>query len=661
MTAKPTRADLEAQLLALACNYRWTWDIGTQQLFDDVRNLAGAPGGHPMTMIPLLDDADWEGILSDDAVVAAIVARHAELHAATSSAAQTRTIAYFSPEFGISETLPQYSGGLGILAGDHLKAASDTEVPLAGIGLFYREGFFRQLVSSGHQQEWYQTQQADALGLRECGVRVPIDLGNHVAWARVWRADIGATPLYLLDTDVPENSARDRSITNRLYSGDQEHRLRQELVLGMGGARALAALGISPRCFHLNEGHAGLLILELLSGYLGSGLPLAQAISAVRPLTVFTTHTPVPAGIDRFPRSLFARYVEPWAERHGVDFDELFKLGILPSDNDPDTFNMAAFCLNIAGRANGVSQLHGEVSRDLFEDLSGGKSIGSVTNGVHARTWVGAPQQRVFDEHLGRKWADGDEHAWSLVKRIPDDEVREFFADGRRKLIDMCAARSTTAPKLDPHALTIGFARRFATYKRASLLLLEAERLCTLLADDDQPVQFVFAGKAHPADQPGKALLAQVTEFAQAKASRGRFVFVTDYDMEVARIMYAGCDVWLNNPVRPLEACGTSGMKAALNGALNLSILDGWWNEWYDGDNGWAIPTSDDPDPASRDVEESSSLLSLLENEVVPLFHAGGNSCSAQWLNRVRHNWISLGPRVTASRMVREYRDRLYK
>ncbi len=660
MTDHPTRAELERQLLALARNYRWTWDRPTQVVLERVRALVDAPPGHPMAVVPLLDDGDWTAILDDQVLIGELTAAHDGLEHALAAAGAPRSIAYFSPEFGVSEALPQYSGGLGILAGDHLKAASDLAVPLVAVGLFYGEGYFRQLVAEGHQSEWYQPQDPASLGLTDAGVRVAVELGDHTVWVRAWRADIGATPLYMLDTDLPENSARDRAITDRLYSGDQEHRLRQELVLGVGGARVLTALGIAPRCYHLNEGHAGLLILELLGGYLSQGLTLRQSVAAVKPLTLFTTHTPVPAGIDRFPRDLFERYVGPWTQRHEVSFDELFTLGVLPSDGDHPPFNMAAFCLNTSGRANGVSKLHGEVSRQMFSDVALGPSISSVTNGVHARTWVGGTMGDLFDERLGAAWSDGDGAAWARVDELADDEVREAFAAGRRRLAEMVSARSTSVAKLDPHALTVGFARRFATYKRAGLLLAEVERLAALLGDADRPVQFVFAGKAHPADQPGKSVLAEVNAFAASPAAHGRFVFVPDYDMEVARTIYAGCDVWLNNPVRPLEACGTSGMKAALNGALNLSILDGWWDELYDGDNGWAIPTSDAPTDGARDLEEAAALLTLLEREVVPLYYGDGKRPSAAWLAKVRHNWRSLGPAVTAARMVDEYNRRYY-
>jgi starch phosphorylase len=659
----PDRSALEPELDALARNYRWSWHQPTRAVFERVRQVATMPpAAHPLAVVHSLTDAQWSALAADEQLVAQVAAQYSSLRDFIASGPTSRTIAYFSPEFGVSEALPQYSGGLGILAGDHLKAASDLGVPLVGVGLFYRQGFFRQRVEHGRQSEWYQAQQPEALGLTDTGVVVDVPMGDHEVRAKVWRADVGRVPLYLLDTYLPDNDLADRVVTDRLYGGDQEHRLRQELVLGIGGARALTSLGITPDRYHLNEGHAGLLVLELLGRQLAAGAEsLHAALDAVRPHTLFTTHTPVPAGIDRFPRWLFARYVEPWAIAHGVSMDELFELGVLPGDAGGDAFNMAAFCLAASGEANGVSALHGAVSREMFRAVPSGSRITSVTNGVHARTWVTPDLQKLFDKRLGEGWADGDPAAWAKVDELPDADLRDIFAAGRRSLVDLVVARSGSVNKLDPNALTIGFARRFATYKRAGLLLTDRERLEKLLAEHERPVQFVFAGKAHPADEPGKALLALVNEFAADPASHGRFVFVPDYDIDVARTLYAGCDVWLNNPVRPMEACGTSGEKAALNGALNCSVRDGWWDELSDGENGWDIPTSHEPDPGARDAAEAGALYSLLEQSIVPLFYGDSDTPSHSWLERVKHAWRTLGPQVVAARMVHEYDTRFYR
>jgi starch phosphorylase len=659
---RPDRSDLEPELDELACNYRWSWHRPTRSVLERVAELAGAaPGSHPVTVVRSLTEAQWSELEGDDRLVDDILAAHTSLRELIDESPHDRTIAYFSPEFGVSESLPQYSGGLGILAGDHLKAASDLRVPLVGVGLFYRQGFFRQRMSDGRQEEWYQPQHPTAMGLSDTGVDVDVPLGRVTVRAKVWRCDVGAVPLYLLDTYLPENTHFNRSITDRLYGGDQEHRLRQELVLGIGGARALDALGITPTKYHLNEGHAGLLVLELIDRELSRGATLRQALAAIRPRTLFTTHTPVPAGIDRFPRPLFARYIEPWAHDRGIAIDDLFALGDLPGDPEDHPFNMAAFCLSAAGEANGVSKLHGAVSREMFAAMPLGPSITSVTNGVHARSWVAPQLQELFDHHLGASWSDGDPEAWARIHLVPDTDLREVWTTNRRALGDLVASRGALS-KLDPKTLTIGFARRFATYKRASLLLSDPGRLAAILADTDRPVQFVFAGKAHPADDAGKALLARINEFATDHASGGRFVFVPDYDIEVARAMYAGSDVWLNNPVRPMEACGTSGEKAALNGALNCSVRDGWWDEMSDGVNGWDIPTSDELDPHARDAAEADSLYRILEDEIVPLFYDGAAQLPADaWMVRVKAAWQSLGPQIVAARMVHDYDTRFYR
>jgi starch phosphorylase len=654
------RSRIEPLLTELARNYRWGWHRPSRRLFEQVRRVAGAlAAAHPLVAIATLSDDDWTRLLALPGFAGDVAVAHRSLAEELAGAAP-RITAYFSPEFGINESLPQYSGGLGILAGDHLKAASDAGLPLVGVGLFYREGFFRQLVVDDRQNERYQAQNPALLGAIDTGVVVETPLGEITAHCRVWRMDVGRIPLYLLDTDVAPNAPAVRAITDRLYSGDQEHRLRQELVLGIGGARALAALGIAPTCFHLNEGHAGLLVLELIErAYRSGARSIPEALGQIRPVTLFTTHTPVPAGIDRFPRPLFARYVEPWAIANGIPFDELLDLGVLPGDGPDKPFNMAAFCLSAAGKANGVSALHGAVSRSMFAELPLGPSIGSITNGVHARTWVGDHVQDLFDTDLGPGWDTGDPGAWARAGGLDPAAVRAAWQPGRERLVDLVARSAHTV--LDPLALTIGFARRFATYKRAGLLLTDLARLRALLADDERPVQFVFAGKAHPADDDGKALLTLVNRFASTGDANHRFVFVPDYDIDIARTIYAGCDVWLNNPVRPMEACGTSGEKAALNGALNCSVRDGWWDEMTDGLNGWDIPTSGLGGHA-RDAEEAGALYDLLEHQIVPLFYGPGDGrASDAWIARVRHAWVTLGPQVVAARMVRDYDQRYYR
>ena len=654
-----SRYELESTLLQIAGNYSWTWDLKARELFARIPSVNGDSALHPAERIRLLSDQDWS-LLTDDREFAALARQARTRIPAALPVNGADTVAYFSPEFGVSEMLPQYSGGLGVLAGDHLKAASDLRLPMVAVGLFYRDGFFLQALEDGEQRERYVTNNPRFLALEATPARVELQLADRTVTARVWRADVGSTQLYLLDTDLEINDEMGRRVSDRLYAGDREHRIRQELLMGVGGIRALRQLGFEPSKFHLNEGHAGFLALELIADEMAEGLRLEEAVNAVRSRIVFTTHTPVPAGIDKFAPDLMRKYLAVWADRYGVDMDELLRLGILPGSDDH--FNMAAFCVRVAGRCNGVSRLHGEVSRVMFRDVPGGTDITSVTNGVHARTWVHPDLQETFENAIGSDWHKADADAWAAVDGIGDDEIRGQFRTGKLEMIEMASRQIGEPTGLQPDVLTVGFARRFATYKRADLLLTEINRLLELLRDSDRPIQFVFAGKAHPADEPGKELMRHVIAFASDPASQGRFVFVPGYNMAVARAMYAGCDVWLNNPIRPREACGTSGEKAALNGGLNFSILDGWWDECFDGENGWAIPSSASDDPATRDRDEAGYLYDILSNEIAPLFYGNaGIAPSPEWLAKVRHNWRTLGPFVTAARMVAEYGERIYQ
>jgi len=650
-----TRSQLEAVLMTAATNYSWTWDRLTQNLFASLPTTTEKL--HPKQRIMALTDADYDRFLVDRDFIDA--ANTAAARVPVPDPLPSAEIAYFSPEFGVTEKLPQYSGGLGILAGDHLKAASDVDLPLVAVGLFYRDGFFHQSVVGDKQREHYERTDPRSLGLEQMPVIVDIMMDDRIVKARVWRADVGRTKLYLLDTDLDLNDEAGKMVSDRLYSGDREHRIRQELLMGVGGVRALRQLGYEPSVFHLNEGHAGFLALELIGEEVAKGLTHAEAVEAVRSRIVFTTHTPVPAGIDRFPHDLMERYLGVWSDRYGVSIDELLALAHMPGEED--TFNMAAFCLRLAGHSNGVSKLHGAVSREMFSEVPGGADITSVTNGVHARTWVASDLQSEFDTAMGADWVGDNPEAWSGVDSITDDRLRAIRRDGRQRLIELVHSRVGHGNGLDRDVLTIGFARRFATYKRADLLLADLDSLTGLLHDDGRPVQFVFAGKAHPADDPGKEILHRVVSFASSDAARGRFVFIPDYEMSVAKAMYAGCDVWLNNPIRPKEACGTSGEKAALNGGLNLSVLDGWWDECFDGRNGWKIDSSVDTDVAARDRADAAHLHAMLRDEVAPLFYDDDVSPSAAWLEMVRHNWKSLGPFVNANRMVVEYDERIYR
>jgi starch phosphorylase len=693
-TVRPRLPEAIAPLHGLALNLRWSWDEKTQDLFRWVDPDAWEATGHdPVALLTATSRERLEMLAGDPAFLSLLAEVDGELHRELSAElwfqrrfSPLRSIAYFSPEFGLAAALPQYSGGLGVLAGDHLKSASELGVPLIGVGLFYRQGYFRQeLTADGWQQERYVTLDPNAMALTAEDVVVEVEMGDErPLLAHVWRANVGRIPLYLLDSDIEQNDEAGRGTTDRLYGGDVEHRLRQEILLGVGGVRALHQLGIEPQVFHSNEGHAGFLGLERIGRCMSvDGLTFTEAIEAVRSATVFTTHTPVSAGIDRFPRQLMERYFSGWARRYGVPFDDLMALGHAPGEPPDAHFNMAMMGLRLAGWSNGVSKLHGVVSRRIFANLWPGVPeddvpITSVTNGVHSHTWVSSEMQDLFDRHVLPEWQEASADRWSRISRVSDGELWQARERGRERLVAFVRQRlresgmakgaseadmAWTDEVFDPGLLTIGFARRFAAYKRANLLLTQPDRLAALLISADQPVQLVFSGKAHPADDLGKDMIRQIVQFSRRADLRHRVAFIEDYDIDVARVLYQGCDVWLNTPRRPLEACGTSGEKAALNGALNCSVLDGWWDECFDGVNGWAILSAESqPDLGYRDHLEANSLFDLLERQIVPLFYdrKPGRPPSG-WLRRVRASLLSLGPVVGASRMLREYVERLYE
>ena len=693
-TVRPQLPAALGSLHTLAMNLRWSWDERTQDLFRWVDSNAWEAARHdPVCLLGLVDHRRLEALAADRTFLSFLheVADDLERNLNTNRWFQgrrspLRSVAYFSPEFGIAEALPQYSGGLGVLAGDHLKAASGLGVPLVGVGLFYRQGYFRQeLNSDGWQQERYVDLDPHAMALTaKDGLRITVELAGTTLVARVWQAQVGRIPLYLLDTDIDDNDTEGRGVTDRLYGGDTEHRLRQEILLGVGGVRALDALGETTQVFHTNEGHAGFLGLERIRrAIVDDGLSFTEAVEAVRGGTTFTTHTPVPAGIDRFPRPLMERYFKAWADECNIDFNRLMELGHEPGESPDAPFNMAVMGLRLAGFSNGVSKLHGEVSRRIFQPVWPGVPadelpITSVTNGVHARTWVAGEMADLFDRHVLPEWHDAGPDRWAQIENAGDDELWRARQHCRERLVSFARVRlrtaalargaseldvAWTAEALDPSILTIGFARRFAPYKRANLLLSQPERLTALLLSADRPMQLVFAGKAHPADDPGKEMIRQVVQFSRRHDVRHRVAFLEDYDIGVARMLYQGCDVWLNNPRRPLEACGTSGEKAALNGVLNCSIRDGWWDEMFDGENGWAIASAEGIDDLHRrDEVEAASLFDLLERQIVPQFYdALAGRAPRRWLQRVRHSLRTLGPAVSASRMVRDYVEQMYE
>ena len=698
-----------ADLDDLAHNLRWSWHAPTRDLFASVDEALWAEvAGDPVALLGALGSERLAALAQDEAFVGRVHAAAADLrryltaprwYQEQDKADLPASIAYFSPEYGITSVLPQYSGGLGILAGDHLKSASDLGVPIVGVGLLYGAGYFRQsLTRDGWQVETYPLLDPDGLPLtilREddgTPARVSIDLpGGRVLHAHVWVAAVGRVPLLLLDSNVPGNDEAARKVTDRLYGGGGEHRLQQELLLGVGGVRALRLWSRltgapEPEVYHTNEGHAGFLGVERIRELVtGAGLSFDAALEAVRAATVFTTHTPVPAGIDRFGRDLIGQYFGGDNQIPGIDVDQVLALGAEDYDGgDPTVFNMAVMGLRLGGRANGVSLLHGEVSRGMFNGLWPGFDerevpITSVTNGVHSPTWVDPRLAALEAERMGLDeltadtassgWLDpagvSDEELWGMRRELRGqlvDEARNRLRRSWRERGASPAELGWVDDALSPDVLTIGFARRVPTYKRLTLMLRDPDRLRSLLLDPERPVQLVVAGKSHPADDQGKRLIQQLVRFTDEHDVRGRIVFLPNYDIGMAQSLYPGCDVWLNNPLRPLEASGTSGMKSALNGGLNLSILDGWWDEWYDGENGWAIPTADGvEDTDRRDDLEAAALYDLIETQVAARFYdRDERDVPVRWLRMVRHTLATLGPKVQATRMVADYVHRLY-
>ena len=691
----------------LASNLRWSWHPPTRDLFAELDPKRWARVRHdPVALLGAHSSDELDALAADPAFVARVRAAADDLAeycdqprwyqewAKDPANNAPAAIGYFSPEFGITEVLPQYSGGLGILAGDHLKAASDLGVPIVGVGLFYKTGYFKQSLSrDGWQQETYPVLDPDDLPLtllREpdgtpCEVEVGLPGGRRLV-AYIRKAQVGRVPLLLLDSDVEANDEAARTITDRLYGGGGEHRLQQEMLLGIGGVRALRLWSRltgapAPEVMHTNEGHAGFLGLERIRELVdGEGMTFEEGLEAVRAATVFTTHTPVPAGIDRFGADQIETYFGGDNAVPGISVDHILSLGAEDyPGGEAGVFNMAVMGLRLSQRANGVSQLHGAVSRHMFDGLWPGFDdrevpIASITNGVHAPTWADRRVIELAEQHLGH---DLDETAFHRVGEIPVGDLwacrRELRAqlvtEARRRVRSSWLKRGASKAELgwtndilDPDVLTIGFARRVPTYKRLTLMLRDPDRLKALLFDPDRPVQIVIAGKSHPADDTGKSLIQEMVKFADDPEVRQRIAYLPNYDIAMAQFLYPGCDVWLNNPLRPFEACGTSGMKSALNGGLNLSILDGWWDEWFDGENGWAIPTADGVEDAeSRDDLEAAALYELIETQVAPRFYARDDSgVPTRWMEMVTHTLSTLGPKVLASRMVRDYVGQLY-
>jgi len=696
-------ASLEG-LRRLAYNLRWSWDHDSIELFRRLdSDLWETTGHNPVRMLGAMDQAQFEAAARDEAFLAQLerTVQDLDSYLTSKSTWYQRTygrldglqVAYFSAEFGLTECLSIFAGGLGILAGDHLKSASNLGIPLAGVGLLYQQGYFSQyLNAAGWQQESYTDNDFQNLPLtrqtRPDGlpVKVEVRLAGRPIAVHVWRADVGRVPLFLLDTNVPENGPDDRAITYQLYGGDREMRIKQEILLGIGGYRALEALGLKPSVYHMNEGHSAFLSLERTRRLMAEHkLTFQEARGLASAGLIFTGHTPVPAGHDYFGSSLVERYLGDYAGSLGLSLAEFLGLGRQNPSNDGEEFCMTVLALRMAACSNGVSRLHGHVSREMWKNLWPGVPvdeipIGHVTNGVHFRSWISNEMNQLYDRYLGPQWRENqaDQKLWARADSIPQEELwrtherrrERLVAFARRRLRGQLTRRG--APRsaidaaeevLDPAALTIGFARRFATYKRATLLLRDVERLGRILNQPGRPVQILFAGKAHPRDDAGKALIQQIVKLAQQPEFRRRIVFLEDYDMAVARSLVQGCDIWLNTPLRPLEASGTSGMKALANGALNVSTLDGWWDEAWQAAQakgifvGWAIGRGENYDnPDYQDQIEATALYELLESEVVPAFYErSADGLPRRWIGYMKSSIGTLSYSFNTQRMVKDY------
>jgi glycogen phosphorylase len=701
---RPSLPQALKPLLPIAYNLRWSWDHAAIDLFRRFdRDLWETAGRNPVNVLGSLEQPALEAAATDDSFLAHLHGVSERLDAYLSfkgtwynrehAADSNLLVAYFSLEFGITECLPIFAGGLGMLAGDHLKASSDLGLPLVGVGLLYQEGYFRQyLNAAGWQQEAFEDNDFHVLPIELVrNVQVHMQLPDGEVTANVWRASVGRIQLYLLDTNVSSNRPEHRAITAQLYGGDLDMRIKQEMLLGVGGVRALDALGIHPSVYHLNEGHSAFLALERVRTLVEKQhLSVNEAFVLASAGMVFTTHTPVPAGHDYFPSGLMDYHFAPAYRKLGISRHDFLALGRQNPDNDNEDFCMTVLALRIAAFSNGVSKLHGVVSRRMWNNIWRGLPenevpIGHVTNGVHFRSWVSFEMNQLYDRYLGPKWREepADAKLWQRTQAIPAGELwrtherrrERLVGFARRRLQAQLVNRGASQSAIDeaeevlsPDALTIGFARRFATYKRATLLLRDSNRLSRILNDPHRPVQIIYAGKAHPRDQYGKELVKAIIDLAQRPEFRHRLVFLEDYDVAVARYMVQGCDIWLNTPLRPQEASGTSGMKAQANGVLNVSTLDGWWDEaWQMGldsgtEVGWAIGKGESYlDPGYQDQVEAEALYQLLEKEIVPAFYERrADNLPRKWIDRMKASIVQLCPVFNMQRMVMQYTNEYY-
>lgn len=698
----PTLPDILKDLDVVARNMFWTWNPEFVELFKRVdSNLWSASGHNPVKMLGSVSQAKLDELASNQGFLGQLQRANEKLksylerptwYEKAFSKCDNPTIAYFCAEFGVHECLPIYAGGLGILAGDHLKSASDLGVPLVGVGLLYQKGYFRQYLNiDGLQQEVYAENDFFNMPIelvrKENGLplTISVDYPDRCVIAQIWFVSVGRVKLYLLDTNVQANSPIDRMITSSLYGGDQELRIRQEIMLGIGGLKALTAMGIKPTVCHMNEGHAAFMALERIRELRAAeNMTFDEAVEATSAGNVFTIHTPVKAGLDEFRMELMDKYFGNYFPKLGINRKQFLGLGRILTDDDSEPFKMPILALRLSSYTNGVSKLHGEISRGIWGSLWPGiprneVPITSITNGIHIKNWVSDEIDSLYGKYLGLNWADDamDKSLWKSVDQIPDEEFwlvhqrckEQLIVFTRNRLKAQMQRRGTYHTELnhaeevlDPEALTIGFARRFTTYKRGNLLLKDPERLTKLLTDKDRPMQIIFAGKAHPKDNDGKEIIRQIVHFANQNSIRRRVVFLEDYNIDIARYLVRGVDVWLNNPRRPMEASGTSGMKAAVNGVLNMSTPDGWWCEGYTQEGGWVIGIEESyEDDDYQDLVESQAIYDMLENEVIPLFYTRSvDNLPRAWIRRVKNSIKWIAPQFNTHRMVAEYTQRFY-
>ncbi|TXJ40235.1 glycosyltransferase family 1 protein [Brachyspira aalborgi] len=691
-------------LLEITKNFWWCWNQKAVNLLRtiDIDNY-DEKDHNPIRILGESSQECFYNMLHDDAAMMNLAEVYDEFktymnqetwYASLDDSQKTENekIAYFSFEYGLHESLPNYSGGLGILSGDHLKSASDLGLPFIAVGLLYRKGYFRQYLNAdGWQQEYDIENDFFNLALEKVldsngeTMKVDVDLPGRKVYAQIWKANVGRIQLYYLDANIEENSVEDRDITAQLYGGNLETRIQQEILLGIGGIKALKKLGIKPTIYHMNEGHSAFLSLERIRQLMiDDKLDRKTAREVVFSSNVFTTHTPLPAGNDVFPIEMMQKYFVDYIKQIYMSMEEFLKLGKIDPNNQKEDFCMTVLALNLSAENNGVSELHGHVSREMWKDIWKGVPakelpIDSITNGIHTLSWISFDMQNLLDRYLGPRWRTKplEYGIWERVQKIPDAELWRTHERRKERLIDFCRERlkaqiinrgftkneiNHAEQILTPEALTIGFARRFATYKRGTLLFRDIDRLKKIISNPHRPVQIIFAGKAHPHDNGGKELIKNIAEICRREEFRDHIVFLEDYDINVARYMVQGVDVWLNNPRRPLEASGTSGMKVPPNGGLNFSILDGWWDEAYDGQNGWAIGNREEyTDLEYQDEVESNALYNVLENEIIPLYYERGrDDIPRQWVTAMKWSMQTVCPQFSTNRMVADYFNKFY-